>query len=69
MINGRAVGETHWIEYAPDGRIEPAAAKLVIATARAAGDALPCFDNPATVRGLRLYASGSIGWISHADEF
>ncbi len=69
MLNGREIGEAYWVEYTPDGRVEPADGKLVVATAHASGSALPRFDNPAAVRGLRLYRSGAVGWINHADDF
>jgi prepilin-type N-terminal cleavage/methylation domain-containing protein len=69
MLNGREVGEAYWVEYTPDGRTEPAAGKLAVATAHATGNMPPRFDNPAAVRGLRLYPSGAVGWINHADDF
>jgi prepilin-type N-terminal cleavage/methylation domain-containing protein len=69
MLNGREIGEAYWVEYTPDGRAEPADGKLAVATAHVTGNTLPRFDNPAAVRGLRLYRSGAVGWINHADDF
>jgi len=68
-LDDRQIGEAYWVEFAPDGGIDPAAGKLLLATARIAGSNLPCLDNPDAVRGLRLYASGSMSWINHVDEF
>ena len=68
-LDDRKIGEAYWVEFAPDGGIDPAAGKLLLATARIAGSNLPCLDNPDAVRGLRLYASGSMSWINHVDEF
>jgi prepilin-type N-terminal cleavage/methylation domain-containing protein len=68
-LNGRNFGEAYAVEYAPDGRPDPAVGKLVLATARPSRDSFPRFDNPSAVRGLRLFSSGSIGWVNRADNF
>ena len=68
-LDDRKIGEAYWVEFAPDGEIDPTVSKLALATVHITGNKLPCLDNPDAVRGLRLHASGTMSWINRADEF
>ncbi len=56
------------LEFAPEGAVLPAAAKLAVATATIA-NGLPQFDNAGAIRGLQIRASGAITRINDAGSF
>jgi prepilin-type N-terminal cleavage/methylation domain-containing protein len=69
VLGGRSFGDAYCVAYEPDGRADPDISKLALATAHISHGAVPRFDNPSAVRGVRLRPAGSIGLVNTADDF
>lgn len=64
-----AAADTYlWLQFSPDGTVDPPAAKIAVATAGTA-NSLPQFNNAAAVRGLTFRASGAVTRVNDAAGF
>jgi prepilin-type N-terminal cleavage/methylation domain-containing protein len=66
---GRSAHAAYYVEFGPDGRVDPRVTKLALATAQPSRGSFPRFDNPAAVRGVRLRPAGVLSSINAAEGF